>query len=165
MKYILLLLFISTPAYANLFVLDDLQGRFATIIIDGKPISEGPDTERSQTVGEFNQSSVFYDLNRQPLNTLQFVLFTGYDPSGMGWYGHHSFIVFHEQGKLVESEGKLTFEFEGNVLYLDNYRFREIDFSTTIKATKHEDFYYIDLKHKSKTRGLNYHRTAVIKKL
>ncbi len=162
-KLLFLLILFSKSVVA--IELEDLSNCFQTIEINNIPVQEGPDLYRSQTMGEFTQSPVFFDENKIPYETLQFVLFTGFDSRRPGWYKYHSFILPLKNFHLRTSKNTLDYEFSGNVLFKKNYSLKEIDFYTRMKVEFDGEVYKGELWHISKKRQMNYYKNFVLAKL
>lgn len=162
LSLLLLTLVLSFHAQADTLGWNSLLGCYETVELDGEPVAMGSDFERSLTKIETGISSVFEDLDYNPLQHVLIVLFTGaHGP----WYGYHSFVALPQLGEIIRSESALNYSVDEDLYFVNWGRRTKVDHNLQIDLEVIGDKLVGHAKFQSLQRSMDGERTFTLKKV
>ena len=143
--------------------LNNYIGCYEAIYIDGLSITPGPLEDRSLTRIESHTSTIFFDHDKEPLETLMIVFFMGYDNH---FYRYHSFILFPEMGDTFQENFETFHSFSDNILMKNWHRFDQVDHNIYLRLKKEQDdILKGEVTFFSSKREMNGHRDFKLQKV
>lgn len=117
-------------ASANLL---EYQGCYLTKLIDGHPPTLSNDPERNLTTIDIAISSVFTDLNQEPLEHFLVSLYTGGEGN---WAYYHPFVSFTGLGAWSIQDNSIVYTIDEDLLLWSYQRSLIVDHQLSFKMTR-----------------------------
>lgn len=141
--------------------IEDLEGCYETILIDGKTPDYSSDWERNFSRIEIGLSSTFLTLNRGPLTHFLLVLFTGAQGN---WTNYHPFVAFTNLGSWQRDSAGLTYQNDHEILMWEWGLTERVDHQVEITLNTHENgMIEGEASFFSQSRGMSGRRSFLLK--